>query len=662
MAPEAADTRVTDPQATRAQTVEIMCDVLVAGGGLGGVAAALQAARLDRKVCLIEETGWLGGQISTQGVSHLDEHQYIETFGGTAAYYELRSAIRRHYQSRYALASAALREPVLNPGSAWVSRLSFEPAVGAAVLQELTAPLRAAGTLQIFYHTRAVSAEIAGGRIASLLARQTGSAGLIRFRPAFVLDATDLGDLFVLSGTAYRVGVESRAETGEPSAPQRADPACTQAFTFPFAVEFCPGEVHTIPKPPGYEENRGAQPYSLSAQPHHAGAPVYRMSETAPGTYGPFFTYRRVLAAGNFDDPRVPRDVAVINWPSNDFRGGSPVDRLPEEQARLWEQARRLSLGFLHWLQTEAPRDGGGYGYPELRPRPDIMGSADGLSQAPYIREGRRLRAKQTIREQDIAAASHPGARAARFPDTAGIGFYPIDLHDCRPGTVSVPTRPFQIPLGALVPVEMVNLLPAAKNIGTTHITNGAYRLHPVEWAVGEAAAALAVFCLRVGAAPQEVHARADLTRRLQLLLLDQGVPLYWYDDVPLSHPAFAATQLLAVEGIWEGEPGTLRFAPDQTLTCGEGTRLVAAAARAIRRWQNAERARSTRPDAAALHPGPGDAAPLRWAAAATLIAEAIPRATVPPHPGDSHTVTRADLALWLGRLLREAIESGAGL
>ena len=91
---------------------------------------------------------------------------------------------------------------------------------------------------------------------------------------------------------------------------------------------------------------------------------------------------------------------------------------------------------------------------------------------------------------------------------------------------MSVPTRPFQIPLGALVPVAMANLLPAAKNIGTTHITNGAYRLHPVEWAVGEASAALAVFCLRVGAAPQEVHARADLVRRLQLMLLDQGVPL----------------------------------------------------------------------------------------------------------------------------------------
>ncbi len=663
MPPHATDAQVTDPQTQRAQIIEVVCDVLVAGGGLGGAAAALRAARLGRNVCVIEESGWLGGQISTQGVSHLDEHQYIETVGGTAAYYELRSAIRQHYRSRYTLAPAALREPMLNPGSAWVSRLSFEPAVGAAVLEELTAPLRAAGTLQVFFHTRAVSAEITGRRITSLLARQTGSTGLIRFRPAFVLDATDLGDLFVLSGTAYTVGVESRAETGEPSAPQRADPACTQAFTFPFAVEFCPGEVHTIPKPPGYEENRAAQPYSLSAQPHQTGAPVYRLSETAPGTYGPFFTYRRVLAAGNFDDPRIPRDVAVINWPSNDFRGGSPVDRLPEEQARLWEQARQLSLGFLHWLQTQAPRDGGGYGYPELRPRPDIMGSADGLSQAPYIREGRRLRAKQTIREQDIAAASHPGARAARFPDTAGIGFYPIDLHDCRPGTVSVPTRPFQIPLGALVPVAMVNLLPAAKNIGTTHITNGAYRLHPVEWAVGEASAALAVFCLRVGAAPQEVHARADLVRRLQLMLLDQGVPLYWYDDVPLSHPAFAATQLLAVEGIWEGEPGTLHFAPEQPLTLGEGRRLVAGVARGIRRWQNSQGPRSAGPEAAAIQPGSEDAATLlRWAAAAALVTNAIPGAAAPPHPGDNHTVTRADLALWLGGLLREAIETGADL
>jgi hypothetical protein len=640
---------------TDAQVIEMVCDVLVAGGGLGGVAAALRAARLGQRVCLIEETGWLGGQISSQGVSHLDEHTYIETFGGTAAYYELRNAIRAYYRSQFALTPAAQRNPLLNPGNAWVSRLSFEPRVGASVLDAMLAAPHDSGTLQVFYHTRAVAAEVLGGRVASVLTRQVESGTLLRFRAAYVLDATDLGDLFVLTATAYAAGTESRAETGEPSAPERADPAGTQPFTFPFAVQFCPGEVHTITKPPGYEENRDRQPYSLVADPSAPGAPRYRMFEQAPGTYGPFFTYRRVLDARNFDDPRVTHDVAIINWPSNDFCGGTLVDRRPEDQARLREQARQLSLGFLYWLQTEAPRDDGGTGYPELHPRPDVMGSADGLSQVPYIREGRRLRARQTIREQDIAEAFHPGARAARFDDAVGIGYYPIDIHGCGAGGRNISTRPFQIPLGALVPVRTANLLPAAKNIGTTHLTNGAYRLHPVEWAVGEAAALLAVLCRRTGTLPQEVHARADLTRRLQLALLDQGIPIYWYDDVPLQHPAFTATQLLAIEGVWEGDTTTLHFSPARSMVIGEGKRYVAATARRIMQWRGGP---SANPDAGALQPEVEDATlPLRWGAALTLVTLAIPGGTLPARQDENRPVSRGDLAVWLGGLLREAIE-----
>ncbi len=636
---------------------EIACDVLVAGGGLGGVAAALRAARLGRTVCLLEETGWLGGQISTQGVSHLDEHEHIETFGGTRAYYELRNAIRDYYRSHYVLTPEARLAPRLNPGNAWVSRLSFEPRVGAAVLEAMLAGPHGPGDLRIFRHTLAVQGEILEGRIASVLAHNTESGALLRFRPAYVLDATDLGDLFVLTATPYAAGAESRAETGEPSAPERGDPACVQDFTFPFAVEFRPGEIHTIARPAGYEENRAGQPYSFVAKPRVPAAPAYRMFEQAPGTYGPFFTYRRVLDARNFDDPRVPHDVAIINWPSNDFRGGTLIDRRPDAQVLLREQARRLSLGFLYWLQTEAPRDDGGRGYPELRPRPDIMGSADGLSQAPYIREGRRLRARRTIREQDIAQTFHPGARAARFGDAVGIGYYPIDLHGCGEATVSIPTRAFQIPLGALVSVRTANLIPAAKNIGTTRIANGAYRLHPVEWAVGEAAAALADFCQRARASPQDVLDRPDLVRRLQLRLIDQGIPLYWYDDVPLEHPAFAATQLLAIDGVWEGEGGTLHFSPRDVVALGEAAQRVIALARGIRRWGGSG---PVEPDAQVLRVAPEDAGiPLRWGTALTLATLAVPGAAPPPHAlGDQ--VTRGDLAVWLGQLLREAIERGA--
>jgi len=661
---------------TSGGVVEVACDILVVGAGLGGTAAALRAARLGCGVCLVEETGWPGGQISTQGVSALDEHRYIETFGGTGAYYELREGIRAYYRERYTLSPAAREARFLNPGNAWVSRLSFEPQAGAAVLEAMMAGPHDAGDLQVFYHTRAVAAEVYGGRVASVLTRHLENGGLLRFRPAYVLDATDLGDLFVFTATAYAIGAEARGETGEPSAPERPDRTCIQHFTFPFAVEFCPGEDHTIPRPEGYDQNRDAQPYSLVYRPWDPAAPAYRMFETAPGAGGPFWTYRRALDARNFADPRVPRDVSIVNWTANDFRGGTVVDRLPEEQAALYRQARLLSLGFLYWLQTEAPRDDGGTGYPELRLRPDVMGSSDGLSQVPYVREGRRLRALHTIVEQEIAAASQPGARAARYDDAVGIGFYPIDLHGCGPRTIDIPTKPFQIPLGALIPVRTVNLLASAKNIGTTHLTNGAYRLHPVEWAVGEAAATLAVFCLRQGVAPRDVCARPELVRRLQLLLLDQRVPLYWYDDVPLGHPAFLATQLLAIDGAWEGSAEDLHFRPNATLRLGEGKRLVAAAARRIRRWAGPAAAD---PGADILRPSPeDDVLPLRADAAAALIAFAIParpgaapRQGTPGAPGvappaggavsGGPEVSRADLAIRLGALLRAAIERSGG-
>ncbi len=645
-----------------AETSDESCDILVVGAGLGGAAAALRATGLGRRVCLLEETGWPGGQISTQGVSALDEHAYIEAFGGTRGYYGLREAVRAHYRDRYALASEALRNPLFNPGNAWVSRLAFEPRAGAAAVEAMLAGPVASGALRVFYRTRAVAADVHGDRIMSVLARHLDTGEAVRFRAAFVLDATDLGDLFPLTGTAYAAGAESRAETGEPSAPDAADPSCLQHFTFPIAVELCPGEVHTIPRPEGYARNREEQPYTFTYHAEDPKAPAYRMFETAPGTYGAFWTYRRALDARNFADPRIPRDVSVINWTGNDFRGGTVVDRPPETQAALYRRARLLSLGFLHWLQTEAPRDDGGHGYPELRPRPDVMGSADGLSQVPYVREGRRLKARALIREQDISAAGQSGARAEPFGDTVGIGFYPIDLHGCGAHTVSIPTRPFQIPLGALIPERMENLLPAAKNIGTTHITNGAYRLHPVEWAVGEAAAALAVFCLRTGLTPQQVHARPDLVRGFQLLLLDEGIPLYWYDDVPLGHPAFGATQLLALEGAWEGEAETLHFRPDDALTLEEGKRAVGRAALRVR--QRRGQAPSGLEEEA-LRPAPEDAAVrLTGLAAAALIAAAFAGTPAAGRAGPAGTdaIPRADLAVRLGALVREAIEEGKGV
>ena len=194
------------------------------------------------------------------------------------------------------------------------------------------------------------------------------------------------------------------------------------------------------------------------------------------------------------------------------------------------ERARDLSRSFLYWMQTEAPRPDGGTGFPGLRLRGDVTGGPDGLAMAPYIRESRRIRALYTIVEQDLSLAVRGQRGAVSYPDSVGIGMYRIDLHPSTGGDpyIDIGASPFEIPLGALLPRRLTNLIAAAKNIGTTHITNGCYRLHPVEWNVGEVAGMLAAHCLDSGKAPAQVRSRAEDLRAFQQRLVAAGVELHW--------------------------------------------------------------------------------------------------------------------------------------
>src|SRR5688572_23374337 len=136
------------PVNARTSGREQRCDVLVVGGGLGGVAAALAAARLGTTVIITEETSWIGGQATTQGVPP-DEHPWIEKFGSTRSYRDFRTGIRDFYRRHYPLTPEARADPFLNPGAAWVTALAFEPRVGLAVLGEMLAPHLTAGRIQI---------------------------------------------------------------------------------------------------------------------------------------------------------------------------------------------------------------------------------------------------------------------------------------------------------------------------------------------------------------------------------------------------------------------------------------------------------------------------------------------------------------------------------
>ena len=548
--PAAAVVRVPAPTAVP----EIECEIVVVGGGTGGVAATLAAARRGHSVCLVEETDWLGGQLTSQGVSALDEHDLIERFGGTASYNGLREAIRDHYAEL-----GLVRNGCGNPGSCWVSRLAFEPAVAVGAIDALLAPFVESGAVQILRRWKPIGVRRTKGTVESVTVLDLERLQVRRLRAQFVVDATELGDLLPLAGLDYVVGAEAAAETGELHAqPGDPKPECVQSFTYTFALErTTDADAGPIVAPEKYGHYRDAQPYSLTIEVHggeiygeESGWLSYRLFERMAGTKGSLWTYRRLVDAQAL--PRVSRnDLTLFNWPGNDYRDCSIVDLAPLQAATALQDAKRVSLGFLHWLRTEAPAEGERLGAPELLLRPDLMGTADGLSKHPYIRESRRIRALRTIVEQDVSVEFQPGPRAAPFADSVGIGWYPIDIHRSGPEDVGVSTRtrPFQIPLGALIPVRASNLLAAAKNIGTTHITNGCYRLHPVEWNIGEAAGALAAWSLETRCTPEQVWRDETMTRRFQRSLLEEGVPLAWVTDVPIGDPSFTAVQAVAVTG-----------------------------------------------------------------------------------------------------------------
>ena len=551
---------------------DIECDILVLGGGLGGCAAAIRAARQGYKVCLTEEHAWLGGQCTAQGVSSLNEHEYIEHCATTALYREFRDHIRAYYQNRYQLSAKGHNAPFFNPGDSWGSHLSFEPRAGLTALLTMALPEVEAGRLQIFYHARIYSAQRTNSTIRSITVAQPDYSRHLRFHAAYYLDATELGDLLPLLDIPYASGAEARDHSDEPDA--RTDgpaPDLAQAFSFPFIVDFRPGEDHSIRKPPDYDYNRNHQPYTLAIRDGDHD-PISKLFDPIDGLPNSCWTQHRILAAEQFAAGQVAGDLALINWVSNAYQGGNIIDADPATRATLLQSAKNLSLGLLYWLQTEVQRDDGqGYGYPEIRLRTDIMGTTDGLGQHPHIRESRRIMARQTVRQQDVLACLRQGARAAFFADSIGIGHHAIEIYR-TPGDLAAtgPTQPFQVPLGALIPTDIDNLLPACKNLGVTHITNGCFRQHQIEWTIGEVAGALASFCLVRNVKPTAVLDTKNQLQTLQEQLLKLGIPLYWYEDLPPDHPAFTSAQLLALKGLWPGAESHLRFNPEQLLTDDE--------------------------------------------------------------------------------------------
>ncbi|PTX18885.1 FAD dependent oxidoreductase [Pontibacter mucosus] len=527
----------------------LTADVVVAGGGLGGFAAAMASLRNNQTVVLTEETDWVGGQLTSQGVPP-DEHQWIESHGGTQFYRDFRNAIREYYKRHYPLTEEAKNKPNLNPGDGAVSRLCHEPRVAVAVFNDMMAPYISSGKLVLLLEHKITDAKASGNKVSELTAKSLRTNKTITLKAPYFVDATELGELLPLTGTEFVTGTESRKETRELHAPEKANPNSNQAFTVCFAMDYVPGENHVIEKPRDYDFWSNHIP---DLQPAWAGK-LLALHYSDPRTLKPknlgfhpeghktgdmlnLWNYRRIINKNNFKEGTYAGDITIVNWPQNDYMLGNLIGVSEKDFNKHVDAAKQLSLSLFYWLQTEAPRPDGGKGWPGLRLRKDIMGTEDGMAKYPYIRESRRIKAVFTVLEEHVGkenrlkvAGKKNGTTSAYFYDSVGTGYYHIDLHPTsdKVNYVDFASLPFQIPLGALLPVRIENLLPANKNIGTTHITNGCFRLHPVEWNIGESVGMLIKFARSKNVIPRKVREDKALLAEFQEFIRTQGIETEW--------------------------------------------------------------------------------------------------------------------------------------
>ncbi|GAA6621502.1 FAD-dependent oxidoreductase [Scytonema sp. NUACC26] len=479
-------------------------DILVVGGGTGGTAAAIQAARRGAKTILVSEFPWLGGMLTTAGVSAPDGNE-LEAFQTG-----LWGAFIKQLQHR---------QP-MGLDNSWVSFFSYDPRIGAEIfadwVQELPNLLWLAGQtpLEVIQHNNCVS----GVRFADF----TVNAKV-------TLDATELGDLLALAEVPYRWGWELRSEWGEISAP-----ASFNHLTEKYPVQ-APTWVVVM------------QDFGESTAPEIPSAPNEDPSQFS-GAWDDY-SAEQFLNYG-----RLPGGLFMINWPINGNDYGHGVERViasPEKQHEFLQECCWHSQNFARFIQNQL---GHRYGLangifpqsPIANPQSPIAnrqslipnrpsGSqsprsgnppsglshqspiANSFALHPYYRESRRLVGLITIREQDILPIAE-GRVAPLHEDAIAIGNYANDHHypgvkfEIFPKSIRWGGRwtgtPFTIPYRSLVPIETDGLLVCEKNISVSHIANGSTRLQPVVMGIGQAAGMAAALCIELNLSPRYLPVR----------------------------------------------------------------------------------------------------------------------------------------------------------
>lgn len=479
-------------------------DLLIVGGGASGTMAGIQAARMGVQALVIEETSWLGGMLTSAGVSAIDgNHRMPSGLWG-----EFRNALYNYYGGP---------EKVF---TGWVSNTLFEPHVGNQVLQQMAAKEK---NLQISYQTRFQSIRKENGRWRVTVVQGKRSSTI---DATLVIDATELGDVMAAAGAKYDIGMDARDETGEAQAPAAANDIIQDLTYVVVLKDYGKGANKTIRKPEGYDPAAFRHSCDVSD----------------PASFGsPDNNCNKMMQYG-----RLPNNKYMINWPkSGNDHYLNIIEETPARREEALKAAKLHSLRFIYYLQTEL-------GYKNLGIADDEFPTADKLPMIPYHRESRRLKGEALLTVNHVAKPYEQPQPLYRTG--IAVGDYTIDHHhEKNPAApkidfVKIRVPSYNVPLGSLIPKEVDGLIVAEKSIGVTNIVNGATRLQPVVLGIGQAAGALAAVALQ-----QHIQPRQAVIRDVQQALLNSKAYIMPFIDVKAGDPHFAAIQRIGATGILKG-------------------------------------------------------------------------------------------------------------
>jgi hypothetical protein len=491
------------------KSTAVETDVLIIGGGASGTMAGIQAARMGVECLIIEETPWIGGMLTSAGVSAVDGNYRLQS----GLWEEFRQKLYDYYGGADSVKTG------------WVSHVLFEPHVGQDIL---TSMAKAEPNLQVMRRSSLQSLTKSNESDWSAIITDECNKPLT-IKAKIVIDATELGDVAKLAGIPYDIGMDARSESGEDIAPVEANDII-QDLTYVAILKDYGDDSHLMTKKPSnYDASKFYYTCASDTKTDPKGNKLWDCDYMME--YG-----------------KLPNGYYMINWPieGNDYY----LNILEMDKAKRQEAmraAKDFTLGYIWYLQHEL-------GFTNLGLADDVYDTPDNLPYIPYHRESRRIKGLVRYTVNDMARPYEQ--EDALYRTGIAVGDYPVDHHHKRypqadqlPDLHFYPVPSYNLPLGTLIPDGTDNFIVAEKSISVSNIVNGTTRLQPVCLLIGQASGVLAALAVQQDRTPAQVPVRA-----VQQHLIEAGAYIMPYSDIHPDNKAFVAIQKLGATGILKGE------------------------------------------------------------------------------------------------------------